>query len=52
MIPNLNRHALMTGKCLNIDYSKYKQFENATFISDAGIYFPNYDDTQLKKEYP
>lgn len=51
MIPELRRKLLVEGARFNIDYEKYKQFENVTFISDAGIHFPSYEDSALKKEY-
>lgn len=51
MIPNLNRRLLVDGYRFNVDFNDYKKFENMTFISDAGIHFPSYEDAKLKKEY-
>ena len=51
-IPNLSRKDLVNGKVGFANYEDYKQFENITLISDSGIYYPSFDDTQLKKDYP
>lgn len=42
---------IQPGESLNIDFSKFKHFNKCTFIDDAQIYFPNYEDNILKKEY-
>lgn len=52
MIPNLTRHNLVNRFHLDLNYEKYKMFENMTIISDSQLYFPSYDDSPLKKEYP
>lgn len=51
MIPGLSREKLVLGVKGFTNFSKYSHFDNDTFISDANIYFPNYEDAQLKKEY-
>lgn len=52
MIPNLTRDNLVLKKHLDLNYNDYKIFENMTLISDSQLYFPSYDDSGLKKEYP
>lgn len=52
MIPNLTRQNLIYGKHLNIDRTQFEFLDNMTFISDTSLYFPNYEDKQLKQEYP
>lgn len=52
MIPGINRKTLINGYHLNIDRTKYSFLDNNTYISDTALYFPNYEDEQLKKEYP
>lgn len=52
MIPGISRRNLTDGVKLNIDRNKYSFLDNNTYISDSGLYFPNYEDEVLKKEYP
>lgn len=52
VIPGLTRESLVNGTFEKIPMDKFKKFEEITFISDAGIYFPSYDDSKLKKDYP
>lgn len=52
MIKGINRHTLVNGSHLNIDPKKYDFLNNNTYISDTSLYFPNYEDDALKKEYP
>ena len=35
-----------------LDFKKYQFLEKPTIISDAQINFPNFEDSQLKKDYP
>jgi hypothetical protein len=51
IIPNLDRPFLKSGEKLNLDFEQWKIFDNMTFISDAGVYFPNFEDNDLKKQY-
>lgn len=51
IIPNLSREKLINDTFSKIDRENYKKFDNMTLISDAGIYFPNWDENNLKKEY-
>lgn len=51
-IPDLTRQKLVNGEKGFCNFEDYKHFDNMTFISDSGIYYPSYDDSQLKKEYP
>lgn len=51
-IPNLNRSNLVKGLTDYANFNDYKCFDNITLISDSGIYYPNYEDTLLKKDYP
>lgn len=51
-IPNLDRRELVNNSFEPISRDKYNKFDNPTFISDASIYFPSYDDSNLKKDYP
>jgi len=51
LIPELTRQKLVSGQFEKIEFEDYKKFKNMTFISDASIYFPNYEDAALKKEY-
>lgn len=52
MIPGISRRNLTDGIKLNIDREKYSFLDNTTYISDSAIYFPNYEDEVLKKEFP
>lgn len=52
IIPQVDRIGLTNGTKYNLDPSSYEQFNNITFISDSQVYFPNWDDSALKKEYP
>ena len=49
-IPNLSRKDLVNGVVGYANYEDYKKFENITLISDSGIYYPSYEDYQLKKQ--
>lgn len=51
-IPGLSRQLLVNGVKGYCNFEDFQKFDNPTFISDSGIYFPSYDDAQLKKEYP
>lgn len=51
IIPNISREKLVNGTFTPIERDKYKKFDNITFISDCQLYFPNYEDSILKKEY-
>lgn len=50
-IPNLTRESLLNYTFKPLNRSNFKHFDNITFISDAGIFFPNWDDMNLKKNY-
>lgn len=52
MIPDFTRKVITTNSNLDLNYLDYKKFNNITFISDSQLYFPNYEDSALKKEYP
>lgn len=47
----ISRKSIETMTFEKLDYMKYKYLEKPTIISDAQINFPNYEDSQLKKEY-
>lgn len=51
-IPNLTRQQLVKGNNGFAKFSDYSHFDNISFISDSGIYYPSFDDSILKKEYP
>lgn len=52
MLPdNFTRQGLTNGIHYDLDYEKYSIFQNMTFVSDAQVYFPSWDDSNLKKEY-
>lgn len=51
IIPELSRKNLVDNSFNKIDRELYKKFDNITLISDAGIFFPNWDENNLKKEY-
>lgn len=48
-IPNLSRNSLIDNNFNKVPYSQFECFNNITFISDVGLYFPNYDDVYLNK---
>lgn len=52
LIPGVSREKLMFRKKLDLDFSNYAKFNNNTFISDSGVYFPNFEDATLKKQFP
>lgn len=51
IIPNLSRDKLVNNSFNKIDRDNFSKFDNITFISDSGIYFPNWDESKLKYEY-
>lgn len=50
-LPGLNRDFLTNGGSLSLDPEPWEKFNNLTFISDAGVYYPNFEDSDLKKRY-
>lgn len=50
-IENLNRSSLINSNFKPILRSKYEFFDNPTYISDSGLFFPNYDDSYLNSQY-
>lgn len=51
IIPELSREKLVNNSFKKIEREPYKKFDNLTLVSDAGIYFPNWDENKLKYEY-
>ena len=51
IIPELSRDKLVNNSFNKINRDIYSKFDNITFISDSGIYFPNWDEAKLKYEY-
>lgn len=52
MLPEyISRKSIENMDFTKLDFKKYQFLENPTIISDAQINFPNFEDSQLKKEY-
>lgn len=50
-IPNLTRQKLVHNDFEPIKRDNFEFFDNITLISDTGIFFPNWDENNLKKDY-